>query len=192
MEAAAKEFAAHGFDGASLNRILEQAEISKGAAYYYFDDKADVFLTVVQYYRQEVMHNIDLDINQLTAETFWPTLSETYQRQLVYVFERPWVMGVFKAINKVSAESLMAHELLAAFLDEVKSWLATFFKRGQVLGVIRHDLPDDLIVQLFWAIDEAHDQWLLAHKEELKRADIEKVIIPRLIDVLQRVFTPAE
>ena len=110
MEAAAKEFAAHGFDGASLNRILEQAEISKGAAYYYFDDKADVFLTVVQYYRQEVMHNIDLDINQLTAETFWPTLTETYQRQLVYVLERPWVMGVFKAINKVSVEPLMAHE----------------------------------------------------------------------------------
>ncbi len=45
MEAAAKEFAAYGYEGASLNRILEQAEVSKGAAYYYFDDKADLFVS---------------------------------------------------------------------------------------------------------------------------------------------------
>ena len=40
LEAAAKEFATHGFEGASLNQILSNAGISKGAAYYYFDDKA--------------------------------------------------------------------------------------------------------------------------------------------------------
>ena len=45
LEAAAKEFTAHGYDGASLNRILEEAGISKGAAYYYFDDKADLYAT---------------------------------------------------------------------------------------------------------------------------------------------------
>ena len=32
LEAAAKEFAAHGYDGASLNRILDETGISKGAA----------------------------------------------------------------------------------------------------------------------------------------------------------------
>ena len=39
LEAAAKEFAAAGYENASLNRILEHAGLSKGAAYYYFDDK---------------------------------------------------------------------------------------------------------------------------------------------------------
>ncbi len=33
LEAAAKEFVAHGFEGASLNQILTAAGISKGAAY---------------------------------------------------------------------------------------------------------------------------------------------------------------
>jgi AcrR family transcriptional regulator len=45
--------------GASLNRILEQAGISKGSAYYYFDDKADVFLTVVQRYLLEIAESIE-------------------------------------------------------------------------------------------------------------------------------------
>ena len=39
LETAAKAFAAHGYDGASLNQILADADISKGAAYYYFDNK---------------------------------------------------------------------------------------------------------------------------------------------------------
>ena len=36
LDIAAQEFAKYGFDDASVNRILEEAHMSKGAAYYYF------------------------------------------------------------------------------------------------------------------------------------------------------------
>ena len=49
LETAALEFATRGFDAASLNRIIRSARISKGAAYYYFDDKADLYTAVVAY-----------------------------------------------------------------------------------------------------------------------------------------------
>jgi AcrR family transcriptional regulator len=192
MEAAAKEFSAYGFEQASLNRILEQAGVSKGAAYYYFDDKADVFVTVIQYYSQEIRFNIDVDIDQLTAEIFWPTFSQIYQWQLVYSFERPWVMGVLRAMmNKVSLETLDNYEVLAAFVSEMMAWLLAFLKKGQALGIVRKDLPDDLMLDLFLAIDQAHDNWLLAHQDELTQKKIEQVITPRLIDLWHRVFDPA-
>ena len=35
---------AHGFENASLNRIIKKAGISKGAMYYYFDDKMDLYI----------------------------------------------------------------------------------------------------------------------------------------------------
>jgi AcrR family transcriptional regulator len=41
LDAAAQEFAAYGFEDSSINRILENANMSKGAAYYYFEDKAE-------------------------------------------------------------------------------------------------------------------------------------------------------
>ena len=137
MEAAAKEFSARGFEQASLNRILEAAGVSKGAAYYYFDDKADVFMTVVQYYSQGVRLNIDVDIDQLTAETFWPTFTQIYQQQLIYAFDHPGGMGVLTAISKVSDDTLQAYEVLAAFAQEITAWLTTFLKKGQTVGVIR-------------------------------------------------------
>src|SRR5579884_931866 len=40
LHVAAQEFATHGFEGASLNRILEEAQLGKSSAYYYFEDKA--------------------------------------------------------------------------------------------------------------------------------------------------------
>ncbi len=190
MEAAAKEFSTYGFEQASLNRILTEAGVSKGAAYYYFDDKADVFMTVVQYYSQGVRFNIDVDIDQLTAETFWPTFTQIYQQQLLYAFDHPGGMGVLKAISKVSPETLEAYEVLAAFAEEITSWLTTFLKKGQAVGVIREDLPNDLMLKLFLAIDAAHDEWLLVQHAKLTPEKIEQEIMPRLIDLLHRVLDP--
>src|SRR5690349_20161096 len=48
LDAAAAEFAAHGYEAASMSRILARAGTSKGAIYYYFEDKADLYATVVR------------------------------------------------------------------------------------------------------------------------------------------------
>ena len=50
LKAAVKVFTAQGYEKASLNLMLEGAGISKGAAYYYFADKADLIGTVVRRY----------------------------------------------------------------------------------------------------------------------------------------------
>ena len=76
MEAAAKEFAAYGFEDASVNRILETVQMSKGAAYYYFEDKVDLFFTVIQYCIERLELNLALDPATSTAETFWPSFAE--------------------------------------------------------------------------------------------------------------------
>jgi AcrR family transcriptional regulator len=44
LEAAAEVFAAHGFDGASIDRITEQAGYTRGAFYSNYSDKAELLL----------------------------------------------------------------------------------------------------------------------------------------------------
>lgn len=43
VDAAVEEFAKHGLDNASTNRIIANSDISKGSFYQYFEDKHDVF-----------------------------------------------------------------------------------------------------------------------------------------------------
>jgi TetR/AcrR family transcriptional regulator len=41
------EFSEHSYENASLNKIIEQADLSKGTFYHYFKDKMDLYLTLV-------------------------------------------------------------------------------------------------------------------------------------------------
>ncbi len=45
---AISEFAAFGYDEASINRIVDKCQIAKGSFYQYFEDKKDLFLYLVK------------------------------------------------------------------------------------------------------------------------------------------------
>jgi hypothetical protein len=57
------------------------------------------------------------------------------------------------------------------------------------VGAVRSDLPDDLLFALIQAVDDANDRWLLHHRAELQREDMEK-IADRAIDLLRRLLAP--
>jgi hypothetical protein len=68
-------------------------------------------------------------------------------------------------------------------------WLIAIFKRGQVVGAVRADLPDDLLFALIQAVDDANDSWLLDHRTELQRKEMDD-IAGRAIDLLHRLLAP--
>jgi AcrR family transcriptional regulator len=188
LEAAAKEFATYGYEGASLNRILEEAGISKGAAYYYFDDKADVYTTTLLHYLEELLEDMPFDISRFTAENFWAEAAALYRHQFRHYYERPWVFGIAKSGGPASMETLAEGPMAAAW-ESAQALLVQLVQRGHELGVVREDLPDDLLVALVIAIDVAHDRWLFAHWTEMSSADID-VAAQRIADMLRRLLEP--
>jgi AcrR family transcriptional regulator len=188
LEAAAKEFAAHGFDGASLNQILDNAGISKGAAYYYFDDKADLYATTVLHYSQELMADLPFDLGQFTAANFWDELAAVYRHQFTGYAERPWVFGVAKAGGALTAEMLASGPLVELW-QQAQFLLAQLIQRGRELGVVRTDMAEDLLLSLLIAVDDAHDRWLFAHWSELSPADLDQAA-ERISDTLRRLLSP--
>jgi AcrR family transcriptional regulator len=77
LETAAEEFAARGFDGVSLNQLIDRLEMSKGSFYYYFDDKADLFTTVADLAWAIVLPVEQLDIETFNAENYWTSLDHS-------------------------------------------------------------------------------------------------------------------
>ena len=187
MEAAAQEFATHGFDDASVNRILETVKMSKGAAYYYFEDKVDLFFTVIQYCIERLkVFNLELDPATLTAENFWPTFAELHRQPLLRSFEQPWLFAAVRAAEHLSPAARQ-REPLATFARQVKTWMMNIVKRGQELGVIRTDLSEDLIFAWLAALDAASDHWLLAHWSKLDREAIAH-ISDQTVDGMRRAL----
>ncbi len=70
LDAARTEFSECGFEAASQNRVIEAAGISKGALYYYFDDKNDLYLTVLLREFEGLSAILEIDA-VTTADEFW-------------------------------------------------------------------------------------------------------------------------
>jgi hypothetical protein len=48
-------------------------------------------------------------------------------------------------------------------------------RRGQMLGVVRNDLPEDLLLAWLQALDRSGDDWLLGHWDTLTSDDIARL-----------------
>jgi AcrR family transcriptional regulator len=188
LEAAAKEFATHGYGSASLNHILEDAEISKGAAYYYFDDKADLYLTTLRTYLEELWAELAFDLDRFSAVTFWSEVAALYRQLFTRYYERPWVLGITKSGGPMSREALVEGPM-AALSESAQGLLAQVVQRGRELGLIREDLPDGLLQALVMGIDDAHDRWFYAHRAEISRDGV-GAAAEQKADALRRLLTP--
>lgn len=188
LRTAASEFGKHGLHGASLNHILAAAGLSKGAAYYYFDDKTDLFATAVRHYFEHILRDTRFDLTELTAATFWPRVTGLMKLSFERAREWPEVQGLAKAVWKLPREEREREPLLSTFAY-FHRLMADVLARGQALGVIRDDLPLDLLMALALALDEVTDRWFGEHWDKLAPADCDRITAP-LLELWERVFAP--
>jgi AcrR family transcriptional regulator len=192
LAVAAEEFAARGFDNASLNRIIDHAGISKGAAYYYFDDKADLFATVIRDGMDAFRPPPDaaLEVDALDKTTFWPAVFASYRGLLDCIRQQPWLTALGKMFYGPPPSPAVA-ALVSGQLDLARAWLARIVERGRVVGAIRSDLPEELLLTMLAAAGEAADRWFVANRERLDPLDADRLALA-LFSALRRLAEPPD
>jgi len=174
LETAAVEFAARGFEGTSLNQLLDLLDLSKGSFYYYFDDKADLFTTVADHAWKALMPVEDLDPGDLDATTFWPTLESLIREARDRLRENPWLVGLTRLMYD-PPEAVGIREALTRKFEEARQWQADLIRRGQEVGAVRSDLPAELLQVLLIGADEAGDRWFVANWHRFDEGEIERL-----------------
>jgi AcrR family transcriptional regulator len=188
LEAAAEEFAAHGYDRASLNKIIERLGLSKGLFYYYFDDKADLFSTVLDWAWQRILPDTLLDFSRLDADTFWPALERLADRSRDIVRTMSWWLGLWRHLYHPPADPAI-RQIVAEKFHLGRQIQLSLVRRGQELGCVRGDLPSDLLVAVISDFDMAADRWLIDHWDALTLEQRET--LPRLLfRVFRRMVEP--
>src|SRR5262245_22398871 len=159
LAVAAEEFAEHGFEAASYNRIIERSGLSKGALYYYFDDKEDLYATVLQ----DAFQRLILDVGNMGAATeahaFWREFEIWYVRSLRAFQADPNAVGLARSLLKAISRG-SAGGVIADLRKFGRAWMDGFIDQGQALGAVRKDLPRDLLTSVLMAIEEGIDIWL--------------------------------
>lgn len=180
LAAAAEEFATHGFEAASLNRIIERADTNKGSLYYYFEDKQDLLATAVQRAVCKVLTEMDFPhLESLTKESFWEQMREALLQYVPSMEAETWFMRLLRAFWRLREEEA-ARNATAGLLDWTRNFTREFIVKGQQLGTVRTDLPLDLMLEMFLAADQAGDRWMMERWHELNERERTELIDARL------------
>lgn len=192
LEAAAEEFGRFGFESASINKIIERAGISKGAAYYYFNDKSDLYATVLQNamqrYERFIGGDEEFGPQVLEADTFWDQFVDMGIKGVQFLRAHPWMVRLFKSFFTYS-EAHRSDPAVELIWNASRAQTVKWLERGRELGTMRSDIPMELFVDLIYGIGMSLDRWLFEHIEEFSDEDLEEAVL-MMVDIIRRVSEP--
>lgn len=191
LGAAASEFSEHGFERSSYNRIIAAAGISKGAMYYYFADKDDLYRTVLREAIARWITNVGSPSIAKTASEFWDEAEQVYARSIRLMMDDPMTAALCLSATR-ARQRLEGHPALIELNAHATSWTRALIAHGQMLGAIRKDLPPDLMLHIGLSMMDAGDRWLADRWDEIERDDVDR-IAKQMVKLLRRVGeTPDE
>jgi len=192
-----EEFAERGYEKASLNRIIARCGISKGAMYYYFADKDDLYKTVLEGFIQDTleMWSGKKSVRERpfshveTREAYWEEWISHYRRSLRHSRRNPVFEEMFHRCIRSRASGI-SHPALSDAADRIREWIREALQRGQDLGAVRNDLPEGLLLDTVFGMLEGFDRWMVQKWKSLSEGQIDEMA--RLVTgFLRRIAEPA-
>ncbi len=147
LEAGLQVFAEQGFEAATTKEIAERAEVNQGLIYFYFKNKADLFLAVLDQYAQKALVQLDFRVEEISDEPVAVKLPRLLER-------------IFLILNTPQCINLLRMMDLAQMQQPLKEG-----QQGvRVLGEhIVDGLKDYLDIQVAYGTLAHQDTELVAH-----------------------------
>ncbi len=189
LDAAIAEFAHQGFDGASLARIIADAQISKGALYYWFDDKEDLFTAAAVAALRPVGLAIGKPGPVGNIDGFWSAVTGMIARAWSSLRENErGLMMLRTAIRAHTAGEL--GDAWRDFTGPATEAATEIVLLGQAVGAVREDLPIDLLIAIVVGVAEAADQFFEERVADMDNEEVD-ACIEALHDVVRRIASPS-
>jgi len=134
--AAKQVFADEGYHGASINQIIERAQIARGTFYLYFESKAFVFDAILDQAMAELRARITrIEVEDPAAAPPPVQLRDNLVRTLEYVVGDRALASILLTSGKAAEPE--AIDRLAGFFGEVRSLIARALEQGIEMRLVR-------------------------------------------------------
>jgi AcrR family transcriptional regulator len=158
----ARHFASAGYAGTSLNNVIAEAGWGKSSFYHYFSNKRRLHDHVVSTLAARLVDGVRVpDLDTLSAAGYWTAMADLVEELGHNARRRPesWYLGEMFH-RPVSDDDGRLQELR----EQVEHWLRRAISHGREIGVVRADLPEQLLMELALAVMQTLDRWAVRHK----------------------------
>lgn len=160
IEATVAEFASAGYEGASLNRIIRAAGISKSSFYHAVESRADLLDAVVESLIRDVReHWTPPAPADFAGDRFW-TEVDAVLTDLADLAAGDRALGLLGRIFYLPATG--SADARSALLDAVRTWVSEVLRAGAATGAVRDDLPVDALAAAAFGMLRGLDEWALS------------------------------
>lgn len=136
IDAAVIEFAEHGYDNANTNKIAQNAHISVGSLFQYFENKEDLFMTIVKYCSQLLMKAFEEVV--VENDSFFVTIEKILRKVINESRKAPNIVKLYFEMSSPSKTHIVQRTV-----NELESYSCNLYcsiiRKGQQQGVIRKD-----------------------------------------------------
>lgn len=169
LDPAEIEFSEHGFENASLNRIIAAAGESKGRTYHYFADKGELFRATLERSLAR-LGRFDAQAEALAGaarDAYWARIAALCRRLAEALQQDERLACLVRTLHLEAAAQRACAEPLAQLRRQIESMLAS----GQAAAAVRNDLPLALLADVALSLIVTVDRWFAMHASALDKRE---------------------
>jgi AcrR family transcriptional regulator len=190
LDAAQRLIMQKGYEGTSVQDVLQQVNTSKGAFYHYFDSKGSLLNGVVERMVdaallsvQPVVDDPDLPaLEKLSALFAGIAAWKTARKELLLALIRVWLSD---------HNAVVREKFRRMVVDRLTPLMATIIRQGQAEGVFRVSAPDDaarVFVSFLLSLNQSTTEIFLARQAGAITLDDVRRALDAQVEAMERVL----
>ena len=146
-DAALDEFAEYGFDNASINRIVETADIAKGSFYQYFEGKGDLYKYILDRIGERKLAYISPILKNPADHDFFTLLEEIYRVGLAFAKDNPRAGRIAFEVYKNQSNPLFK-EIYQESMEKGRAFFGSLLKLAISKGTVDPQIDTGFIIHM--------------------------------------------
>ncbi|HAM63035.1 MAG: hypothetical protein A2Y20_07425 [Firmicutes bacterium GWF2_51_9] len=149
MDALIHEFSEHTFSEASINRIVKDANISRGSFYQYFTDKEDCYLFLLQVIALEKYILFQGVVQQSPHDSVYDEYLGMLDRSILWMKEKPVYYKIGALMDLDNSDFIRN---LTKLNPQMMEYFHNLIRRDQERSIIRKDIDPLTLSDMLFSI----------------------------------------
>ena len=168
LNAATKEFASRGYDGARVGAVVKRARCNINLVYHYFGNKEKLFIAVMERAYADIRaHHKDMELRHADPEDAMRGLIVSTFRMFV---DSPEAIGLLVSENMHRARHIKNSLLIVSMYDALLDFIRETLDRGVAKGVFRRGVDaTDLFISInaegYFYLSNRHTLGVILHQD---------------------------